>query len=95
MAFRYPATRSITGNVNFSLTQNWAAQWQTSYDVVRGEFASQIISLQRELHDWRAMFGFSQAPNGSFAFNFLITLKPAPDLQFPYRKQSYRSTGAQ
>ena len=32
---------------------------------------SQIVSLQRDLHDWRAIFAFTQSPNGSFAFNFL------------------------
>ena len=89
--YSIPPTTSINGNLTFNLTTNWAASWQTSYDAVRHEFASQIVSLQRDLHDWRAMFGFQQAPNGNFAFNFLITLKPAPDLNFPYNQRSYRA----
>ena len=80
--------------MSFDLTPNWAASWNTSYDVRRSEFAQQIVSLQRDLKDWRAMFGFTQAPNGNFAFNFLLSLKPAPDIQLPYNSQSYRSTGA-
>lgn len=92
VVYHFPATTSITGNMTFNLTPNWAASWQTSYDVVRHEFASQVVSLQRDLHDWKAMFGFQQASNGNFAFNFLITLKPAPDVQFPYNQRSYRST---
>ncbi|HYV99519.1 MAG TPA: hypothetical protein VE967_18825, partial [Gemmatimonadaceae bacterium] len=87
--FRFPASSSVTGNMTFNLTENWAASWQTSFDLVRHEFASQIVSLQRELKDWKAMFGFQQAPNGNFAFNFLITLKPAPDVQFPYNQRTY------
>jgi hypothetical protein len=89
-----PSQTSISANVSFDLTPNWAASWNTSYDMRRREFASQIVSLQRDLKDWRAMFGFTQAPNGNFAFNFLLSLKPAPDIQLPYNSQSYRSTGA-
>jgi hypothetical protein len=89
-----PSQTSISANVSFDLTPNWAASWNTSYDVRRSEFAQQIVSLQRDLKDWRAMFGFTQAPNGNFAFNFLLSLKPAPDIQLPYNSQSYRSTGA-
>jgi hypothetical protein len=80
--------------VSFNLTRNWAMQWQTMYDAEKREFASQIVSLQRELGDWRALFGFTQAPNGNFAFNFMISLKPAPDLKFNYDRQSYRAQGA-
>jgi hypothetical protein len=92
--FRVPAQTSVQGTVSFNLTRQWAAQWQTSYDVVRAEFATQIVSLQRDLRDWRALFGFSQAPNGNFAFNFLITLKPAPDIKLNYDRQTFRSAGA-
>jgi hypothetical protein len=89
--FRLPAQTSVTGNLSFNLTPNWAAQWQTSYDVVRGEFASQIVTLQRDLYDWRALFGFSQAPNGNFGFHFVISLKPAPDIRIPYDQPGYRA----
>ena len=54
------------------------AKWQTTYDLERHEFASQIVSLQRDLHDWRAIFGFTQSSNGNFAFNFTIALKAEP-----------------
>jgi hypothetical protein len=92
--FLVPAQTSVQGRISFNLTRLWAAQWQTSYDVERGEFASQIVSLQRDLKDWRALFGFTQAPNGNFAFNFLITLKPAPDLKLNYDRQTFRAGGA-
>jgi hypothetical protein len=89
--YQLPAQTSVQGRVTFNLTRLWAAQWQSSYDVERGEFASQVVSLQRDLRDWRALFGFTQAPNGNFAFNFLITLKPAPDLKLNYDRQTYRA----
>jgi len=59
--------------------------------VVRHNWASQQVSLQRDLHDWRAVFGFSQSPNGAFAFTFFIALKAEPDLKFDYNKATYRN----
>ena len=91
--FRVPPTTSLGSSLSFRVTENWAASWQTNYDFVHHSFASQIVSLQRDLHDWRAIFAFTQAPNGSFAFNFLIALKAEPDLKFDYHKATYRNEG--
>ena len=49
--------------------------------------------MQRDLHDWRAIFAFTQAPNGSFAFNFFIFFKAEPELKFDYHKATYRNEG--
>ena len=49
------------------------------------------MNLQRDLHDWRAIFGFTQSPNGNFAFNFMIALKAEPDIKFDYNKATVRS----
>lgn len=87
---RVPPTRSLGANISFNVTPKWSAQWSTQYDFVQADFASHIVSLQRELHDWRAIFAFTQAPNGSFAFNFFIALKAQPDLKFDYNRRSYR-----
>ncbi len=91
--YRYPNSTSLGSNVNFNITQHWAASWQTTYDFERRNFASQIVSLQRDLHDWRAIFAFTQSPTGSFAFNFLISLKAEPDLKFDYHKSTYKNEG--
>lgn len=88
-----PPTTSLGSNLNFNLTDRWAASWQTQYDFEAHDFASQIVSLQRDLHDWRAIFAFTQSPNGSFAFNFLISLKAEPELKFDYHKATYRNEG--
>lgn len=85
-----PPQTSLGSSVNFELTQKWAAAWQTSYDFERHQFASQIVSLQRDLHDWRANFGFTHSPNGNFAFTFFISLKPQPELKFDYSRATIR-----
>jgi hypothetical protein len=86
-----PAQTSLSSALNFELTQKWSAAWQTSYDFEQHQFASQVVSLQRDLHDWRANFGFTHSPNGNFAFTFFIALKPQPELKFDYSRASYRS----
>jgi hypothetical protein len=85
-----PPIQSLQIQTSFNLTPKWATQWSTTYDAVRKEFAAQTVSLQRELHDWRAIFNFTQAPNGNFAFSFFIALKAQPDLKFNFDQQSFR-----
>ena len=86
--YHIPPTTSLNCDISFNLTPKWAAHWQTTYDFERHEFASHIVQLQRELHDWRAIFGFTQSPNGNFAFNFTIALKAEPDLKFDYNRKT-------
>jgi hypothetical protein len=88
-----PPTTTLQGALSFNITPKWAAQWQTTYDFQEHNFASQIVSLQRDLHDWRAIFSFTQSPTGSFAFSFFIALKAEPALKFNYDKETYRSPG--
>ncbi|MCC6243117.1 MAG: hypothetical protein IT353_09765, partial [Gemmatimonadaceae bacterium] len=90
--FISPPSQNISGSMTFNITPKWAAQWTTSYDVTRARFASQQIGLQREMHDWNAVFSFTQAPNGNFGFNFFIALKAQPELKFNYDRQTYRSS---
>lgn len=88
--FRVPPTTSVGFRTSFNLTPKWSASWSTMYDVERSEFASQVVTLQRELHDWRAIFGFTQAPNGNFAFTFFISLKAQPEIKVDYDRATYR-----
>lgn len=89
--YKIPPTTSINSNISFNLTPKWAAQWTTTYDLEAHEFASHMVSLQRDLHDWRAIFGFTQSPNGNFAFNFSIALKADPDIKADYNRATVRS----
>mgnify|MGYP006197812363 CR=1 FL=1 len=59
------------------------------YDIEDEQFASHVVSLQRDMHDWRATFAFTQAANGNFAFYFSIYLTDLPDLKFDYNRSSY------
>jgi hypothetical protein len=91
--FSYPNTTSLNSNLGFNLTEHWSASYNTQYDFERHAFSLQVVSLQRDLHDWRAIFGFTQSPNGAFSFNFLVSLKAEPELKFDYRKATYRGAG--
>jgi hypothetical protein len=88
--YRSPATRNLQSSLSFNVTPKWAASWQTTYDFEAQQFASHVVSLQRELHDWRAIFAFTQAPNGNFAFHFFISLNANQQIKFDYDKQTYR-----
>ncbi len=87
---RVPPTETINAQSSFHITEKWSASWGTAYDVVHKQFASQILTLQRDLHDWRAIFSFSESPNGNSYFTFFIANKAQPDLKFNYDKPTYR-----
>ena len=89
--YLYPATMNIGANLGFNLTPRWSVSWNTNYDAQKHEFATHMVNLQRDLHDWRANFGFTQSVNGNFAFNFSIGLKAQPDLKFDYARNTIRS----
>ena len=87
---RQPGRDNLDANMNFHLTPKWAGTWSTNYDFQAHKFGSHVVTLQRELHDWRAIFSFTQAQNGNFAFTFFIALIAEPDLKVNYDKQTYR-----
>jgi hypothetical protein len=91
--YRQPGRNNLQGNMNFHLTPMWAGSWTTNYDFEAKKFGSHSVTLQRQLHDWRAIFSFTQAPNGNFAFSFFIALIAEPDLKFNYDKSTYRPVG--
>lgn len=90
-AYKIPPTTSLNANIAFNLTPKWSTHWTTTYDFEHHQFASHMVQLQRDLHDWRALFGFTQSPNGNFAFNFTIALKAEPDIKFDYNRATVRS----
>lgn len=90
---RVPPRAMVTATNAFKITQFWSANWTTQYDMVNSRFASNMVTLQRDLHDWRAVFSFSQSPNGNFYFTFFIANKAQPDLKFNYSRPTYRQSG--
>jgi hypothetical protein len=87
--FVTPAQSNAQSNLSFHITERWGAQWSTTYDFQRKEFASQLFTLTREMHDWNATFAFMRAPNGNFTFNFHISLKAQPDIKFDWDTRDY------
>ncbi|MEP7065475.1 MAG: hypothetical protein ABI889_05535 [Gemmatimonadota bacterium] len=85
-----PAQSTLRGNMSFHITPRWSMQWTTGYDFELHQFSDHVVSLQRDMHDWRAIFAFTQAPNGNFAFNFYVSLIAEPDLKFNYDRRTYR-----
>lgn len=85
-----PSQSTLRGNLSFHITPRWSMQWTTGYDFELHQFSDHVVSLQRDMHDWRAIFAFTQAPNGNFSFNFYISLIAEPNLKFNYDRQTYR-----
>ena len=76
--------QSLGFSTNFSPTPFWSLSWSSQYNITDGKFESQVVRLERELHEWRAGFNFVRNPNGNFAFYFSIYLIDLPELKFDY-----------
>jgi sec-independent protein translocase protein TatC len=88
-----PEPNSSVGlTMRFSPTQFWTLSWNTQYDITRHQFQSQVIQLQRDLHDWRATFNFVKNPNGNFALTFSVFLMTLPDIKFDYQQTTLQQT---
>jgi hypothetical protein len=81
-------SQTIDGTLSFHPTSKWAIRWSTQYSFTNEEFGAQLITLDRDLHRWRASFQFSRAPNGNVIFQVLLTLTDAPDLKVTYDQKS-------
>jgi hypothetical protein len=80
-------SQSVGGTISLRPTPKWRMRWTTQYNITQGQFGAQIVTLERDLHRWQAAFGFSKSPNGNLIFNFSVSLKDAPELQFGYDQQ--------
>ena len=89
--FVTPAVTNVQFQYSFNLTPKWAAMWSSSYDMEQHQFASQAVTLQRDMHDWRASFAFTAAPNGNASFSFFISLKAEPEIKFNYDRNTLAS----
>ena len=89
--FVSPPITNMQFQYSFNLTPKWAASWSSSYDFEAQLFAAQVVSLQRDMHDWRATFSFTQAPNGNASFSFFISLKAEPEIKFDYNRNTITS----
>jgi Tat protein translocase TatC len=76
-------------STTFSPTAFWNLSWSSQYNITDGEFESQVVRLERQLHDWRAGFNFVRNANGNFAFYFSIYLMDLPELKYNYNQTTF------
>ena len=81
-----PSQQSVSFSTSFSPTPFWNLSWSSQYNITASQFESQIVRLERDLHEWRATFNFVRNPTGSFAFYFGISLTDLPALKFDYNQ---------
>ena len=46
--------QSLGFSTNFSPTPFWSLSWSSQYNITDGQFESQVVRLERDLHEWRA-----------------------------------------
>jgi hypothetical protein len=80
--------KNLSFSTAFSPTPFWAVSWSSQYNVTEGEFESNVVRLERDLHDWRAAFDFVRNANGNFSVVFSIALISLPDVKVDYNQTS-------
>lgn len=80
--------QSLGFSTAFAPTPFWSVSWATQYNITDRKFESQVIRLERVLHEWRAGFNFVRNPNGNLAFFFSVYLSDLPDIKFDYNQTS-------
>jgi len=80
--------QSLGFSTGFAPTPFWSVSWATQYNITERQFESQVVRLERVLHEWRAGFNFVRNPNGNFAFFFSVYLSDLPDIKFDYNQTS-------
>jgi sec-independent protein translocase protein TatC len=83
-----PDEQSLRFQTMFSPTAFWSVSWGGQYNLTDGQFESQEVRLERDLHEWRAGFNFVRNANGNFALYFSIYLTDLPDLKFDYDQRT-------
>jgi Tat protein translocase TatC len=73
-------------STTFSPTPLWGVSWSSQYNATAGRFESQIVRLERDLHEWRAGFNFVRNPNGNVSLYFSISLTALPAVKFDYNQ---------
>jgi Tat protein translocase TatC len=84
-----PGQQNLGFSTSFSPTPFWSLSWSSQYNITDTEFESQVVRLERQLHEWRAGFNFVRNANGNFAFYFSIYLTDLPDLKFDYNQTTF------
>jgi hypothetical protein len=81
-------SQMINGTVNFAPSELLGVSWTTGYDVEARAFTDHMITVQRDMYDWEASFGFRQSVNGNWLFRFEVSLKANRDLRFDHETRN-------
>jgi Tat protein translocase TatC len=81
--------QSVGFSTSFGPTAFWTVSWSSQYNITDNKFESQVVRLERILHEWRAGFNFVRNPNGNFAFFVSVYLSDLPDLKLDYNQSSF------
>jgi sec-independent protein translocase protein TatC len=84
-----PDQQNLGLSTSFSPTPFWSLSWSSQFNITDRQFESQVVRLERQLHEWRAGFNFLRNANGNFAFYFSIYLTDLPDLKFDYNQTTF------
>lgn len=80
--------QTLSGNLSFYPTRNWAVTWGTQYSLTSGDFDAHSLHFKRDLYRWEANFDFYRAPNGNTSFGFRVHLIDLPDLKADYNESN-------
>jgi sec-independent protein translocase protein TatC len=81
--------RNLRFSTAFSPTPFWAVSWSSQYNATESRFESNVVRLERDLHEWRATFDFVRNANGNFSLVFGIALTDLPDVKMDYNQTSF------
>ncbi|MEE8062606.1 MAG: hypothetical protein V3T16_12295, partial [Gemmatimonadales bacterium] len=84
-----PTQQNLGFRTSFSPTPFWTVSWNTQYNFTDSQFEAQQLSLERDLHKWRARFEFVRNPTGNFALFFSIYLTSLPDIKIDYDQSTF------
>ena len=84
--FSQPTRQNLGFSTTFAPTPLWTVSWSSQYNITDKDFESNVVRLERNLHEWRAAFNFVRNANGNFAFYFSIFLSDMPEIKGDYNQ---------
>ncbi|HTG83452.1 MAG TPA: putative LPS assembly protein LptD, partial [Gemmatimonadales bacterium] len=85
-AVTQPTRQNLGFSTSFSPTPLWTVSWSSQYNITDKDFESNVVRLERNLHEWRAAFNFVRNANGNFSFYFSIFLSDMPEIKGDYNQ---------
>ncbi len=88
-AFPQPPRQNVGFSTSFAPTPLWTVSWSSQYNITDKDFESNVVRLERNLHEWRAAFNFVRNANGNFSFYFSIFLSDMPEIKGDYNQTTF------